>query len=79
MTDRKNIKLPEPLFNDLKADKGEYRSWPQYFRDELMGDDSEGTPDIDTDALNELLEATRTIEKRTNGIERQLEDMGPRR
>jgi len=75
MTDnRMNIKIPEPLFKQLRADKGEYRSWPQYFEDELV-DDDEDTPEIDTDALNELLEATHTIEQRTNSIERQLGDI----
>ena len=41
---RKNIKLPEPLFEDLKADKGPNRSWPQYFRDRL-NDDADDAPD----------------------------------
>jgi len=43
--------------------------------------DSEQTSDfgVDTDALNELLGAARTIEERTNNIEKRLDDMGSRR
>ena len=79
MTDRKNIKLPADLFDALKDDKSDHMSWPVYFEQRCLGDDS-GTEtsaesSIDTDALNELLGAARTIEERTNSIERQLENM----
>ena len=47
MTDRKNIKVKEELFERMKADKGHHRSWPQYFEDKL-GDGPDG---VDTDAL----------------------------
>jgi len=47
MSDRKNIKVGEDLFERMKADKGPHKSWPQYFEDQL----SEDTDGVDTDAL----------------------------
>jgi predicted CopG family antitoxin len=40
---RKNIKIPEDLFHQLKEQKGPRRSWPQFLEDELVGDNSETT------------------------------------
>jgi len=39
--DRKNIKVDEPLFERMKAAKGDRRSWPQFFEDELFDDDAD--------------------------------------
>jgi len=76
MSDRKNIKVPEPLFNRLKEDKGAHRSWPQYFEDQLADDDDDMDAPVDMDVLKSSLE---TVEKRTGKIERTLEDMGGHR
>jgi len=76
MTDRKNIKLNADVFDELKADKGPHMSWPDYFKQKCLGDGyDEDTPEIDTDALSELLEAAHSIEDRTTTIERQLDDL----
>ena len=50
VTDRKNIKLPEPLFNALRDDKPDHMSWPTYFETTCLApdDDADGA---DTDAL----------------------------
>jgi len=49
MTDRKNIKLPEPLFNALRDDKPDHMSWPTYFETRCLADDD--ADGVDTDAL----------------------------
>ena len=59
MTDnRKNIKLDEDLFAQLKEDKGRNKSWPTYFREECLGQtNGEG---MDTDRLYARLEELET-------------------
>jgi hypothetical protein len=65
MTDnRKNIKIDESLFNRLKDAKGDRRSWPQFFEDELLGDDAD-------DADPVTLEATE-VERIAIEIEQRL-------
>jgi len=34
---RKNIKIPEPLFNALRDDKDDNQSWPHYLESECLG------------------------------------------
>ena len=37
---RKNIKVPEPLFNALRDDKDDNQSWPHYLESECLHDAS---------------------------------------
>ena len=46
---RKNIKVPEPLFNALRDDKDDNQSWPHYLETECLHDTSTG--DVDVDAI----------------------------
>jgi len=62
---RKNIKVPEPLFDRLKDDKGQHRSWPQYLRDQLDDDEDMG-------GVESSLQA---IEERTGRMEQTLEEL----
>jgi len=56
------------------------RSLIAYYREGETSDSGQpAEPSVDTDALNELLGAARTIEERTNNIEKRLDDMGSRR
>jgi len=70
MSNRKNIKLPEPLFNSLKDDKPDNMNWPTYFEQRCLGDDS--------DDVAALMNALETIEDRTGRIERQIDDLPKR-
>ena len=54
---RKNIKLDQDLFAQLKEDKGRNKSWPTYFREECLGQNVEG---MDTDRLYARLEELET-------------------
>jgi len=36
MTDRKTIKLPEPLATDLEAHKDESQTWPAFIREDVL-------------------------------------------
>jgi len=62
---RKNIKVPEPLFDRLKDDKGRHRSWPQYLRDQL--DDDEDMGGVES--------SLQEIEERTGRMEQTLEEL----
>ncbi len=61
MTDRKNIKVREDLFERLKADKGPHRSWPQYLEDQLSDD----TPETDGVEVGDLQDRLERIEAMT--------------
>lgn len=37
--DRKNIKLPKDVWEQLKEDKGEYETWAHYLRRRCLGND----------------------------------------
>jgi len=51
MSDRKNIKVGEDLFERMKADKGPHKSWPQYFEDQLSEDAGGAPAAVDADAI----------------------------
>jgi len=58
---RKNIKLPEPLFDSLKADKPDHMNWPTYLEQQCLTDNTENlTTTVEVDAeevVDELKEA----------------------
>ena len=76
---RKNIKVPEPLFNALRDDKDDTQSWPHYLETECLHD-TRGA--IGADEYNELLErlddvedAANAAEEKANKIENDLTSM----
>jgi len=71
---RKNIKIPEPLFNALRDDKGDNQSWPHYLESECLGA-GDGGDDL-RGQLDRIEDAATTAESRTGSIENTLEDMG---
>ena len=71
---RKNIKVPEPLFNALRDDKDDTQSWPHYLETECLGA-GDGDDDL-REQLNRIESAATTAEARTGRIEGTLEDMG---
>ena len=70
---RKNIKIPEPLFNALRDDKDDNQSWPHYLESECLG---AGDSDDLSEQLDRIEDAATTAEARTGSIENTLEDMG---
>jgi len=71
---RKNIKVPEPLFDRLKDDKGPHRSWPQYFRDQL--DEDADADDMDfAERLDRIESAAREATSAAQSTQRAIEDM----
>jgi len=61
--ERKNIKLPEPLFDRLKADKPDHMKWPAYLEQQCLSDSD----------VTEATEAAKQAESNTEEIKRQLE------
>jgi len=70
---RRNIKLPESLFEALKEDKNSgkaNRSWPQYLEDQLNDDSSTETQTHDTDT-SELMDKLRRLDNRLDELPEQ--------
>jgi len=68
---RRNIKLPESLFEALKEDKNSgkaNRSWPRYFEEQCLGDSEPETTD-DSD----LKEAVESFEHSREDMRERLE------
>jgi hypothetical protein len=69
---RKNIKVPEPLFNALRDDKSDNQSWPHYLESECLHG---GCGDL-RDQLDSIESAATTAEERAGRIERAIESEG---
>jgi hypothetical protein len=54
---RKNIKLPEPLFNALRDDKPDHMSWPTYFETRCLAPDDADTVTLDATERTKLVRA----------------------
>jgi len=72
MTDRKNIKLPEPLFNALRDDKSDHMSWPVYFETECLYDDEDA--DV-ADRLDDIEALAREATQAAQAAERAVEEL----
>jgi hypothetical protein len=48
---RKNLKVPEPLFNALRDDKPDSMSWPTYLETRCLSDAGVSQPSYDTEEL----------------------------
>jgi len=71
MTNRKNIKVGEDLFERMKADKGPHKSWPQYFEDQL----SEDTGGVDTERLDRIEAAAREAATAAQSAQKGVEEL----
>ena len=71
MTNRKNIKVGEDLFERMKADKGPHKSWPQYFEDQLSGDSG----GVDTERLDRIEAAAREAASSAQSAERAVDEL----
>ena len=69
---RKNLKLPEELFNALRDDKDDEQSWPHYFEEQCLHGGGEAA---EVQGFEELARSVETVEERTGRIERTLEDL----
>jgi len=71
---RKNVKVPEPLFWDLREDKPDELSWPDYLENECLGNGSifGGVPDDLREQLERIEAGVEAIEDRTGTIEDHL-------
>lgn len=72
---RKNIKVPDALFNALRDDKDDTQSWPHYLESECLQDGDDNL----AGTLARIEDAATTAEERTGRIEQTLENMGGRR
>lgn len=63
---RKNIKVPEDLFQDLRDDKGDNQSWPHYLEQQCLHED---------DIPPGLLEVQEVTEDGLAEIKGRLKDM----
>ena len=68
---RKNIKVPEPLFNALRDDKSDNQSWPHYLESECLHDDD---GDV-ADRLRRLESAVKEATNAAQGAERAVEEL----
>ena len=68
---RKNIKVPEPLFNALRDDKGDSQSWPHYLESECLHDDD---GDV-ADRLGRIESAVKEATNAAQGAERAAEEL----
>ena len=67
---RKNIKVPEPLFNALRDDKSDNQSWPHYLESECLHDDGDVA-----DRLGRIESAVKEATNAAQGAERAVEEL----
>ncbi|UBF23458.1 hypothetical protein HRTV-28_gp20 [Halorubrum tailed virus 28] len=69
---RKNIKVPEPLFNALRDDKSDNQSWPHYLESECLHD-ADG--DDVADRLERIEAAVKEATNAAQNAERAAEEL----
>lgn len=69
---RKNIKVPEPLFNALRDDKDDNQSWPHYLESECIHDADEGDM---ADRLDRIESAVKEATNAAQNAERAAEEL----
>lgn len=69
---RKNIKIPEPLFNALRDDKDDAQSWPHYLKTKCLHDsDRDGL----SDQLGRIESAAKEATNAAQSTKRAVEDL----
>ena len=74
---RKNIKVPEPLFNALRDDKDDSQSWPHYLETECLHEnDGHENPFTEVrERLNRIEAAAKEATQAAQAAERATEEL----